>query len=489
MAAPVVLDTNPADGAVDVAINTSVVFTLSEDIDISSVTPESVLLFDLDTLEEVVAQRVVSGKTITIVPRQAFFENRTFRAALVGSSSGSSETVKSGGDALADDFSFDFRTGRERFVPLSEVTTRDDVDAVAPIRAVENLLLTRQIGAEEPLRLLTAKPRSFTSQIDPCLTQFRFTFNKPPTGVLLDEFIELEVNPVLDIPEYVADVDGDGNIFLKDCAPTGVVNGVTPPDFGTPTGTFSIDGDAVLWDRGPSEPCFNLNEEVMFTFLQGLLAASGQGQLEADVTVVYTTTFFPLFAGVRYLRLELGPVGKAFQDDTISRVIHKNSIEAWEEAGRRFDVNAPFPVVRRYTVNKTLLDLIDMFALERQAVGSQSKRLGDFSIQDDPRVLNKYKNAQEEVKRALRELRYFRGQGRPGWVIKGAAGYNTRCDLFERTWDNLGWWSGHQIPIANHEIHRHSKEHLSGDHLHPGCAPTRLILGKNGGLFSCTPPS
>jgi len=482
MAAPTVVDTTPSDGADEVAINISLIFEFDSNIDSDSVNSQTFQVFDLDTFEEINGNRSVSGKKITFVPLQAFFENRRFRAAAIGAASGGDAVKSSSGDPLAADFSIDFRTGRERYVPLTEVTTRTDIEGVGPIRAVTSQLLGSEAAAEEALELKKAKPKSFTSQVDPAIDSLVFTFNVAPSGSL-DGLIDLETFPVLGIDDYVVDIDGTGLLWFQDCAPTGTVAGVTPPDFGTPTGTFTISGKTIVWTKGSSEPNFNYNEEVLFTFKEGIGTAGG-GELADDVTVAYTTKFFPRFVGARYVRLELGPIASAVVDDTIERVIHKNSMMAFEHSGRNLDPTNPTPASRRYTAAQTTMDIIDMFTMRTAAEGGQSKSLGDLRIQKTPHAVEKYKEQRAIRDKALRELRYYRGQGKPRWVVKGASSYNARCDLWERTWDQLFWWNTLE-PAANTTDLRQDRLSRSGDHDQATCPPLRSFLGGNGGLFTC----
>lgn len=487
MTAPVVLDTSPPNGTLDVAIDATVSFTFDQDILSSSVNSESFHVFDAETLEAVDGTLAISGAKITFTPFKAFFENRTLKAVAKGASSGGSEFItNAASEALADDYTITFRTGRERYVPLDEVTSRSDAESVAPIRAVQNSLLGPILTADESLQILKVTPKSQSSQIDRCIEQITFLFNKEPTGIISD-FVEIQAEPALGIEDYLADVDSAGNIWLKDCAPTGVVNGITPADFGVPTGTWSVNDALATWARGTGEPCFNYNTEITFIFDENLGSADQLSSLEAETCAVFTTEYWPFFSGTKYVRTELGPLGRSFQDDTINRTIHKNSIDAFEQAARKFDPYNPFPAVRRYVTFQTVVDLLDLFQLERQALGAQEKALGDLRVRDGGAAVRKYDEARKQAEKALRELRAYRGQGNPGWVIKGAAAYNARCDQFMRTWDFMGWWHGHQIPVANTDLWRYSKASLAGDHDQYGCAPTRILIGKNGGLFACQP--
>jgi len=486
MSVPTVLTTDPLNAATDFRISSSIIFTFDTDIDSASVNSVSFFVFDPERLEAVSGGLVVSGKTITFTPNVQLLEDHRYTAVAVGLSSGAGSFVKSStGDALADDFSIQFRTTKERFVPLEEITSRSDIESVAPIRAEPSPLVVTQ-GAEEPLTIVSANPASF-SNIDPCITEVRVKFNKAPTGILTG-FVDLDVFPILGIDEYVADTDSAGQVWPRDCAPTGVLNGRTPPDFGTPTGIFSVDGDDIVWNRGTGEPCFNYNEEVIFTLKNGLPAATG-GTLESEASIVYSTTFWPLFVGSRFVRTEIGPLARSLSDDTINRVVHKNSFDAWEQAGRKFDADKPFAAVRRYTAFRSVIDLIDFFVLDSSVSSEQEKQLGDFRVRKGSKTPSKYDALVAKAEKELKELRWYRGQGRPRWVVKGVDAYNARTDLFMRTWDNLGWWPGHMIPIANDQYSRAVVNARAGDHHTSGSPGVRIVVGPNGGLFKCTQKS
>jgi len=121
---------------------------------------------------------------------------------------------------------------------------------------------------------------------------------------------------------------------------------------------------------------------------------SGYYQLGSDYEFWFTGTYCPIFTTVGRIRIETGPIADNIIDDTIYRMILKNSQDAVEIIssleGKRYNYahwgcsweNVPW-VMRRYVECKTAYDILALIELTNAGPGgasSQLKTLGDMTI-------------------------------------------------------------------------------------------------------------
>ena len=121
---------------------------------------------------------------------------------------------------------------------------------------------------------------------------------------------------------------------------------------------------------------------------------SGYYNLASDYTFWFTGPYCPLFTTVGRIRIETGPIADNLIDDTIYRMILKNSQDAVEilnvTSGSRYRFdnwgctweNIPY-VLRRYVECKTAYDVLALIELANYGTGgaaSQTKTLGDMTI-------------------------------------------------------------------------------------------------------------
>lgn len=520
MATPAVLSTSPANNATDVTIDAPVQFVFNTDLDTNTIGLATVYVFDPDTSDTIrgVVSYDAASKTITFLARQALLQNHAYSAVVVGLSDGlGSYIAATDGTPLPDTFRIDFRTTEERYVPLEEVADRDDIELVGPVRAVEAILppQLQALAGVLSVSISTSDPEAFESEVDVCLSTIEIETTPP----LIDQdtsAIELLAFPALGDEDYLADTDTAGVIWLNDInclptgeydvtTPTGVLTGILPPDFVNPTGVFTITGGKLVWQRGVDEPCFMYNQELHVVLPKGLLGvtdAGVTGEFTADSSVVFTTEYWPKFIDHRLLRIELGPVAADLLDDTLNRIIHKNSIEAWEISAGCFDIDNPYPAVKRYVKWASILNVFDTLTLRAGLLGGgENKTLGDFEYERTLRgnIQNAhpmYAKAKEELKRWTLELRRYRGQNDVQVTVRGINNPTTRQDYFHRTWDNwCNWtWEGvwavgsQVIPAGNQALERAIK--LSNSHDHKGIQGVygNRPPGALRSLFKCRQP-
>jgi len=128
------------------------------------------------------------------------------------------------------------------------------------------------------------------------------------------------------------------------------------------------------------------------TGMSGYLPETGAyDTLDEDYTFWFTSTYCPLFTTVNRVRLEAGPVADSLIDDTIYRMIYKNSMDAvdiYNLAKSQTNTyttwgcgpnDIPF-LFRRYVECKTAYDILALMESVNGNNVDQLKTLGDLTI-------------------------------------------------------------------------------------------------------------
>ena len=149
---------------------------------------------------------------------------------------------------------------------------------------------------------------------------------------------------------------------------------------------------------------FSQNLQFTFTIspgMSGMLPDGSIGIMECPYEFYFTTKYCPLFTTVTRVKLTGGPTLENVPNDTIYRMIHKNSIDAvdlynlsqgknvigYEQWGCEY-TNVPI-ILRRYVECKTAYDLISLQKLYNTMNprnGGETKTLGDMTIRYDGNV-------------------------------------------------------------------------------------------------------
>jgi hypothetical protein len=416
----------------------------------------------------VLAQITLSSdhKTILAMPNRTLLENVPYLAALIGASDNSAggNIKASDGTDLPDTYQISFRTRIERFVPLPEVAGRDDLIVVGPIREED-----AAAAVTGYLEIEQTYPAGFETNVDRDLSEIIVCFGQDVLATGSHEALELIVNNVLGIPEYYGEgeprpPDPSGRYLWDFLQPDDALQVMFTGEPTEPFGTVSFSGQCVRWDKDPTSPRFHYNSEVVVRVRSDSIVNPTGQMLEDDVYFTFTTEYWPLYTGVQYIRLKLGRTVAALFDDTINRHIHAASIDAIQQAYYSFDMEHPFPAVRRYVQACTILNILDEIGLG-PALQQGRKRLGDLDIQYSPQDLAKiaaaYRRAEEDKKTTLFELRYYRRQSRPMVVIKGQDYWGERRDFRMRTWQGL---RASPHPSANTAEQRRFQSRLANDH-------------------------
>lgn len=143
-------------------------------------------------------------------------------------------------------------------------------------------------------------------------------------------------------------------------------------------------------------PGFWYNTEYTVNVSKELISKSNL-QPETNESFWFTSKYCPMFTSATRIKLQLGPEGDKFTEDTINRYIHRTSMEVVDFinlspscAGKRIPYNyygcddSNIPInFRRYVECKVAYDLyniLDRMRLVNGMVGGQTKKLGDMTI-------------------------------------------------------------------------------------------------------------
>lgn len=163
--------------------------------------------------------------------------------------------------------------------------------------------------------------------------------------------------------------------------------------------TISINDNIVFLDF--TERCAS-NRQYTVTVSPGISGTLPNGDiaaLESEYQFWFTSLYCPLYTTIGRVKLQAGPVADTFTDDTIYRMIHKNSLDAIDlliinNASANVNIaydyygcdwqGAPFHV-RRYVECKTAYDVLALAKLNNSSSGGtnggdQLKTLGDMTI-------------------------------------------------------------------------------------------------------------
>ncbi len=447
MPAPTLVSSDPADTTTGVSVEKLVTLTFSTDIQASSITPGTVQIFRADDQVPLIGAFAVTDEKVVFVPNNALHEDTLYKIVLIGSDKGLGFAIKSTtGDMLATSVTLSFRTGTERFVSLTEIASRDDIERVGPIRSTDPLAVQPSGGA---LTVDELVPDQFECNVSIDATGLHIDLSETIlSGTVTTSTVKITQSPALGIDDYYGRVASNGECELK----------VTNPDDATfvpPTGELRVEDDKIVFEIDPSGDFLNNTEVrvIVTTSVQGITGAT----LEEELEYFFTTEYFPLFISPTLLRVELGPAISTITDDTLKRIIHKNSIHVWEESGRMVPLKRPTFEARRWVTCQSIIDILGVLTLSRDLREGQSKTLGDLSISQrpaSPTLGAKYKQAEE----CLKELQsIFFGDTLATVAVKGRASGTDRQDFRMRTWDHLILSS---VGAANMAAARHEKNRL-----------------------------
>jgi hypothetical protein len=379
---PTITSTFPLNNDIDISIDVLILITFSEAVDRDSVTTGTIVLTDTETLETLDGYiTFTSSDTIVrFLPNSALRQNKLYKLTIVGSDQALPSgyvTSESTSAALTTTSTIKFRTKIERYVSLEEVTDRDDIDHVAPIREASDL------GSSTGVINITATSPTGFSTNNREVSTITVTFSEYLDTTVFDSttMFSLEMVPVLDLDRYYGNKDSSTikKLYTEDD---------TIP-IALPSGDIVASTNRITWTRitptlgaddHPRLNYFPYNAEVIVTLDSTLTGISGR-TLGEDVKFCFTTEFFPMFSGSNTIRLDVGSVIDDIYDDTLNRIVLKRSIEGWELlAGRNFSLVRPSMLAIEYARYGSILDVLEVIGVKADIQRGVRKQLGDFSV-------------------------------------------------------------------------------------------------------------
>lgn len=454
------VSSDPADLATGVSVEQIVTLTFDDNVRVDSATTATVMLFRGDTDFPLEAKVVASGNKVVLLPAQALHQDASYTIRVIGSSEGLGYALQDAGGAyLATSFELTFRTGTERFVSLSEVADRTDIERIGPIRESDPLAIPTTAG---PLEIIDQDPEPFACGVSIDTTAITICFDRDldPTTVNATTAKAIQL-PVLGLVEYygIENTGADGLPNPRLLTQLGECDDATPPTL-TPT----VQGSKLIFVREAMKKFF-FNTEVKIQLTTGIKALVGGDSLLANTEYVFTTEYIPMYASPQLVELDMGMAVATIETDTICRLLHRNSIEVWEMMGRSIPLACPDPNVRRYVLCQTILNILNVLLLNGDLRAGETKTLGDLTIRkqpSDPMLGGLYRTAVECL--ANNKLTYkdsFLAKA----TVKGSNAPGLRMDHRLRTWDHL---LVQAFPAANLSYERFEKQRLSAGYASAG---------------------
>jgi hypothetical protein len=453
MPAPVLVSSDPTDASTGASVDQIVTLTFDVAILATSAGPSTIQVFRSDDTVPLRGSISVQTTKVIFVPEKSLHDDTLYRIRAIGSDKALGFFLRSStGEALATTLELSFRTGEERYVSLEEIASRDDIERVGPIRETDPLALQPAGGS---LTIDSRTPEPYETQVSIAATGLTIDFSETIDPLTVnDATVVVTQTPVLGIEDYYAAVptgaSSDGNPRLALQGVDGAVV-LTPP-----TGTLVADADKVHWVLDSADD-FLYNTQVRVKLTTSIAGSDAGATLLETTEYFFTTEYFPLFIGSDYLRIELGPAVVSLTDDTLNRIIHKNSIDAWELSNRDFALTDPTWRVRKWVGCKSILDVLGVLMLTKDLTAGGSKTLGDLTIASrpaNPQLGAKY----DQATKCLEDIQLFSGTDMLAMAtIKGADAATERKDFRMRGWTHLQLQAE---PSANMGAERGEKSRL-----------------------------
>jgi hypothetical protein len=143
-------------------------------------------------------------------------------------------------------------------------------------------------------------------------------------------------------------------------------------------GTFTF----VIAGGGSVDTTKLYENNVVIIELKSTIAATDGSTLGSDITKYFTTTYNPVYAGLRRVRLELGPLIEDVPDDTIMFAIFEASLSANAHSFQASRINDEYfeHAKREYTTCLAELTLVNALLGDPLLNTRMSKSLGDLSV-------------------------------------------------------------------------------------------------------------
>jgi len=477
MTVPVVASTSPVDGDTSFNYRLALSATFSTALRAASVNRGTVILYETASGRDIDCDVSLSasGLIVRLIPRTPLKESTNHIFSLIGADLGApgGHILSSDGDALAATYSVTFRTDFDRYVSLTEASSRADIEPVGPIRDTEASGVVSGYMAID-----SVTPAGFATNQSRSLSAIEVDFGETIATTGSGSPLIVTMQPADGYIRDYGHADVTGNFLYRDAE--GDAYAARRALITDPVGTVSVSGTKAIWTKDSSYT-FPYNAQITVQVDASYLVNADSEQLEEDSYFTFTTVFWPVYGSPIVLRIELGPAISQLYDDTLYRILFKNSLRAIWESGDNagYDRDRPYPNTERFVKAQSVIDVIDLLRFLADLQAGQTKTLGDFTVRyaaSDPSLISKRKEAEKDRDKALKELRRYRGNMGPRSVVKSESYEGERSDYSMRTWDSLVATS---YPMGNTAEDRAMKASLRTDHASGLGSYTKIIAGSD----------
>jgi len=234
-----------------------------------------------------------------------------------------------------------------------------------------------------------------------------------------------------------------------------------------------------------TEPPLYQNNAVYFRILSTVADNDDGTLLGADYTWYFSTTYNPLYEGIRRIRLDMGSLVTNIPDDTINLAIFEASIEADAFSFGSITLSPYFLFARRQYVACTaeMILLHALLGASSDGGGGKSKTLADLKISttggsaSEGGLLGRVLACRlkwEAILTSSGEIGPGTSQ-KPSMVVKGTL--DPDRPLIGRGWEPTSSWNGQDsaLPAANTDVRWIGKRRPSKSYVHRSRWNSRFI--------------
>jgi hypothetical protein len=430
MSAPLINIRTPAADETGVYVNKYIEVVFDQALDAASLTDNTILLYrvsDFQILGKTSTFNVASF-TLSIAPDIVLDQNTQYNVVIVGADQSSTCVKNSSGESLALSSSWYFTTGTESGDQPGEVHEEEMPDTPSADSPVAMVLEPK---ATTSLSIVSTSPENYSSNLGVINGDYEtvyyggpvsVTFNRAvASGVAVDQsWLTFEIEPI----------DGDPATLTN--MPSGVLTNINGPTLTWTPSTYA--GNDYTWMT---------NNEITVTVSKSVKDYLSV-ELGSQYKFMFTTAYRPYYCTVAKIRSVIGSFIREIPDDTISRNIYLNSLEAYNIANTIYsqylwDTDHPTFAAKMWVCCKTQYDLLYAKLLDMASAGpGMIKRLGDFTIQESTDIQAGVKGAlQKSLDCTNAWLKLILGKYRRAkskMAIKGVASPATPPMRGVRTW-------------------------------------------------------
>jgi hypothetical protein len=430
MSAPLITSKTPGVNETGVYLNKYIQVVFDQALDQAALNDNTILLFrvsDYQILGKTISFDTATN-TVTIAPDIILDQNTQYNVVIVGADQSATCVQNSSSEDLAVSVSWYFTTGTASGDQEGETHEEEEPDKPSADSPVSLVLEPKSTTS---LSIVSTSPENYSSNLGIMNGDYEtvhydgpisVTFNRAvASGVAVDQtWLTFEVQSI----------DGDPSII------TSLPSGVLSNDVGnTLTWTpSSYEGNDYTW---------RTNNEITITVSDHVKDCASV-ELGNQYRFMFTTSYRPYYCTIPRIRSVIGSFIREIPDDTISRNIYLNSLEAYNIANTIYsqylwDMDHPTFAAKMWVCCKTQYDLLYAKLLDMASVGpGMIKRLGDFTIQESTDIQAGVKGALQKALDCTNAwLKLILGKYRRAkakMVIKGVASPATPPMRGVRTW-------------------------------------------------------